>query len=633
MTIPLTPQISLSPTSYSAAGQTITASVSVLNRPAYHGKPAITGLATITPKIVCNRSPSGVLPFFVQVSASETTCDAGNAFADLHYEWDFGDSSGTETFVDKFSGQSINANRQSGPNAVYCYRNAGTYTITLTVTGKDENGDIVTASTTTINVLGVFYVFTGGATGGTFTLTINGETTAAIPYTATRQELDTAIDALSSIATDDFRTNHLKTVVLKGSLTGTSHTFTADFTGLTGTTGTPELIEQITHSSNANITVTDIATEGLTTQYFDSAYDGSNGASDGTESKPYTTWTALRAFAIGGNNRAVYIKRGSTFAMSNDLTLNYSYSKIRFIAYGTGAKPVIQRTATNVKIEVAMRYGNSIGGDVVFSNIDFDHSGDLSTALFYCYASNNGTATLPYSAYLNTYVDNCDFTVTDTGGTGNFASWQSTTNRGVVNSGFGLWNCNLELSDNAGAAIYTSMSQWLFMYGGGITGGSAASLALEHHIYPQVDWYQTYKYIAFGTGYKSFCINTNAQREGRSSDYFVADGCDFTGTEMALDFSNADGSYGANTGHFDNVVVQFSKLHSGQASVSKRYGILCSNLYRITVRYCDFWDNYDANFRSTDITKPTVYSIYGCRFYEGWFDVYAGQTAYYHNNH
>ena len=44
---------------------------------------------------------------------------------------------------------------------------------------------------------------TGGPTGGTFTITWDGQTTAAIPYNATAAQVQTALEGLSNIAPGD----------------------------------------------------------------------------------------------------------------------------------------------------------------------------------------------------------------------------------------------------------------------------------------------------------------------------------------------------------------------------------------------------------------------------------------------
>ena len=81
---------------------------------------------------------------------------AGTAVAipyeDLEFSWNFGDASGQEVFTRPTDGASVNANQQTGPEALYCYRNAGSYTITLTVRGKNGSGYTTATFTQAINV-------------------------------------------------------------------------------------------------------------------------------------------------------------------------------------------------------------------------------------------------------------------------------------------------------------------------------------------------------------------------------------------------------------------------------------------------------------------------------------------------
>ena len=424
MSIPLSPQISLSPSSYSSTGATITAAVSLMNRPAYHGKPLINGLTTITPKIVCSRSPSGVIPFHIAVSAQGTTHNvdnAENAYMDLHYEWDFGDSSGTELVTDQWNGQAANANdSQQSPEAVYLYRSAGTYTITLTAKGKDENGDLVTASTSTLLTIGQYYIHLGGATGGTFTLTFEGETTSAIVWNATPAQVIAALHSLTGLDSSNCRSGLLGQIELEGNLAGASYTFTADFAGLSGTVSTPALRTELASSSSASVTVSDLS--GLTAQYFDSTYDSGNGAPDGTMDRPYTSFAAIESFLEAGGNRVAYLKRGSSWTMNSRITWSTaSHSTIRVLAYGTGSRPVLTQTTTSSNFYWELAYGtsgtaNKIMSDYVFSGISFVTQAQLKC--FFVSAVGNGTVGYPYSSLHDVVIDDCTWlgdTVSDSG--------------------------------------------------------------------------------------------------------------------------------------------------------------------------------------------------------------------------
>lgn len=79
---------------------------------------------------------------------------------------------------------------------------------------------------------------TGGPTGGSFTLTYSGQTTAAIPYNASPADVQTALEGLSNIAVGDVYVsggivNEKQTVTVNGSPTGGS--FVLTFNGATTT--------------------------------------------------------------------------------------------------------------------------------------------------------------------------------------------------------------------------------------------------------------------------------------------------------------------------------------------------------------------------------------------------------------
>jgi hypothetical protein len=119
----------------------------------------ITAIDAATTGIVASRT-AGELPAFVQVSASGITATGTSApYEDLEYSWDFGDPSGIEVFTNPVTGASVNANKtQKGPEAAYCYRAAGTFTITLTVRGSKA-----------APIAGVYTQFTTATATKTFT--------------------------------------------------------------------------------------------------------------------------------------------------------------------------------------------------------------------------------------------------------------------------------------------------------------------------------------------------------------------------------------------------------------------------------------------------------------------------------
>jgi len=121
----------------------------------FGGNPNVTITAINTGGgIACSRT-SGKTPCFIQVSASAITATGTSLpYEDLEYIWNFGDPSGTEYFDNPGVGRGrVNANsRQTGPEAAYCYRTAGTFTVTLTIRGKNGSSYTTTTATQAITV-------------------------------------------------------------------------------------------------------------------------------------------------------------------------------------------------------------------------------------------------------------------------------------------------------------------------------------------------------------------------------------------------------------------------------------------------------------------------------------------------
>lgn len=158
---------------------------------------------TITQVGLATSRTSARTPFFVQVSARGMWANspAGNdpipfnGYEDLEYTWNFGDASGTETFTRPTDGAAVNANTdQIGPQAMYVYRNPGSYTITLTARGW-KGGQFVTATktqsvTATQTTPGKEVWFNPGCTGAPRTYCPSGGgdgLTAATAFTSADQ--------------------------------------------------------------------------------------------------------------------------------------------------------------------------------------------------------------------------------------------------------------------------------------------------------------------------------------------------------------------------------------------------------------------------------------------------------------
>ena len=141
------------------------ASSSLVSSSGFLGNPnhEITAINT-SGGITCAQT-SGQVPCFIHASASAITATGTTRpFEDLYYVWDFGDSGGTEIFTDVGSlhGGSVNYNTwQRGPEAAYCYRTPGTYTITLTIYGYSNASFVIRATKTQEIVVSAFNT-TGG---------------------------------------------------------------------------------------------------------------------------------------------------------------------------------------------------------------------------------------------------------------------------------------------------------------------------------------------------------------------------------------------------------------------------------------------------------------------------------------
>jgi len=117
-------------------------------------------------------------------------------------------------------------------------------------------------------------VLTINATGGTFTLTVSGQTTGAIAFDATANAVETALELLSTVdvATVTGNAGGPYTITVDSSVTAS--TFTADAASLTGGTSTATFAGWY---YNHTFTIANAASEGWLTAY---DYLGDNATGD-----------------------------------------------------------------------------------------------------------------------------------------------------------------------------------------------------------------------------------------------------------------------------------------------------------------------------------------------------------------
>lgn len=161
--------------------------------PPYYGNPNITVTSIDTSGgIAFSRKPDGVTvigytPCFIHVSASNITCTGTTPngqpvvpYEDLSYSWRSSDTSAELIANPGVRGGTVNAHTdQLGPEAVFPFRTAGTYTITLTIRARSTGGSIITATRTETVVISDFrlspgytaiYVDSNAAGGGDGTI-------------------------------------------------------------------------------------------------------------------------------------------------------------------------------------------------------------------------------------------------------------------------------------------------------------------------------------------------------------------------------------------------------------------------------------------------------------------------------
>lgn len=594
-------------------------------RESYQGRPFITGLKTITPKITCFKS-TGPEPWVMQVSGHLTTSDAGNAYEDLDYTWDFGDPTGLEVVTDHYSGLEIDLNTdQHGPEAAYCYRDNGSYTIMLTVTGKDENGNTISASTTTILRLGEYEIFLGNATGGTYKLTINGQETNAINWDATSDTVITELELLSTVGAGDIITLLSDAATTGATLTdnkfqivggttlvaGAAVTFTMDSSLLTGAgtgDGAPDIIPHFPPSSVSSVTVDD--TSSYRQVYFDS---NAAAGGDGTIGTPWEVASDIVNEFNDSNatsNTIGWFKANSVFDINQELRLGVGHENIHWRAYGSGDKPIIKNVSgTNTFAElINFQCGfatpaTPTQGGYVFEGMAFEGHQTQSGGVMWCFRTENGTNTNQHRQFHGLSLIDCKF---ERKAGANYLVRQD---KHTCMEGFASYRTTYDMGDHdCLTSLGTDVAAWSSVIGGWFNGING-SLIFDHHIYPNCVWNSHYKYISFRRAISAnFCINTNAINDTRN-EWVCIDGNDLTGTKNGMDFSNINGHYGGIQGHFNAVIISHNKIHAGDTGDgTNENGIISNNLHSVTIRDNWFWSNNQSDIQLNDVnTVPKIY--------------------------
>lgn len=329
-----------------------------------------------------------------------------------------------------------------------------------------------------------------------------------------------------------------------------------------------------------------------TDRYFDPA-NGDDANTGTSPASPLKTWGALSTWLNGANNRAAYIKSGETMIVTS--TLATKKSNLRIGAYGSGANPILLASASMTNSTFINANGTNANiSNHYYSDIDFDVNSNAGS-VFFGYSDATGSLS-------NVIFDNCNFK------NGNTESLVITTGSGAKQS-FLLWNCNFYMNQGARQNFVPYNTPYCAVVGGQQTGGNGNAV-LDHHMYINQCNHSLIRWVDFGTSVnRNFCLNMNSPSFNSDTYYTLIDGCNITGTNNGIDFSNSNND---NTGHFTKTIVQNSAIHDLNNG-SQGFGIFGYSIKDICIRYNRFYNNSvaDINIFDTD----NVYLVYKNWFY------------------
>lgn len=566
----------------------------------------------VTGGITCSRT-SGNTPCFIQVSGSAITATGTSVpFEDLDFRWDFGDPSGTENFVIPGGGCVVNANNwQQGPEAAYCYRSAGTFTVTLTVTAKVASGSYISAQTTQnitvsdFSASGGDWYFDSGATG------TNDGTSQANAFTLMTGGSADMTNLVAKLNTTGAAL-HFK----KGSawtVTSITPGMSFSFGGLGYFYFNKSSLRVDTYGSGSN---PQFITQNVNVTFTGSIGNGSGGSGTvlNVTAIPSATKIPVGSYiADTPGNITQPTKVTDNSSANADGTGNYTVSRSLNVA----------SQAMRIAVLIPIVSDNGGGAspasktDIVMSDIDFVNAGGTTSGFMFFNFGSQASANCS-----NLYFDNCNFTSnTTTSGDINHVIIQRNQNVGATADldNIGFWGGSVVAASGDGSkgiAILVSMYDFLFIVGMMINGAGSDNTR-DHHIYPDVQNHALFKWINFGDGpTRNFCINGNWDDDtglaGEESHYWLISQNNMTGTLRAFDASNNVSH--VSTTQFYDFVVEGNSIHdlTGDGCV------VFSCCKSVTFRNNNVWSNNAGRFWGPDgsqLKTLLTARLYGNKFY------------------
>ncbi len=589
--------------------------------PPVEGRPSIWGLSEITPRIRVSRV-EGYEPLVIQVSAVDTTADGGNPYTDLDFAWDFGDPRGSETFVHPVTGVSVNANGdQHGPEAAYVYRNPGTYTITLTVRGLNEDGELIEAETSTLlrpseGQLSI------EASGGTYTLLASVEDgspieTRPIPYDADLNTVAAALEALPEIGSGNVRPNPLGRLEFGNELLGVEITLEADGDGLIGsglTSPSATIEDWIEGSSLTSLSVLEWDGPDV---YFDSNDPGTSGIADGSIERPFRTFDQLKAALESNTSQRVLIKRGSVFVSRNEgITIaDTNDGPLRIVAYGPPElPPPIVRTEANTLDLLSFRPTDDDSlYDIALDGLDLQSGGGRVIRVV-----EDAPLERDEDDWFESYLEPSQDSGHQAPIRGEFHLLDSTLSRlrpehadvpvveidlhddatGDLDRGEGVvfWNVDFNSAEDQSPVqqqgLDLELSRAAAVIGGSFSGGGAASRSRsESDLRVAVLDHLLVRWVDFESddGTIGAAIEEASGILGEFEGHALFDGLNLGGAETGIRVGDS-GLQGPGT-HSGTFIIQQSAIHSATGDGIQPLGVLVVGAQAVVVRDSDFWGN------------------------------------------